>query len=112
MSYADAVQRGIAKLDEHVPDWRGRIRLDYLDMGDPESCIVGQVFKHEGGFNAGLSKLGIINAENFGFEINHDITEEVYEGITMDNYRDLQFYWDEELDACNCVMCRDDEEDE
>ena len=37
------VARGVALLDERVPDWRERINTDGLDMVTGTRCVVGQV---------------------------------------------------------------------
>jgi len=37
------VARGVALLDERVPDWRERIDIGRLDMLDGNACIVGQI---------------------------------------------------------------------
>jgi hypothetical protein len=39
----ESVKRGVALLDEKVPDWRSKIDLATLDMNDTDHCVVGQV---------------------------------------------------------------------
>lgn len=50
----DAVNRGIALLDEKAPGWRGKIKPENLDLADCRYCVLGQVFKH---YSSGLFKL-------------------------------------------------------
>lgn len=38
------VARGAAWLDSICPDWRGRIKVDKLDLANPRSCVLGQLF--------------------------------------------------------------------
>ena len=42
--YAAVIQRGMALLDEQVPDWWQRIRVDRLMLEDCKNCVVGQLF--------------------------------------------------------------------
>ena len=45
--YASLVRAGIAHLDENAgPDWRSKIDLGLLDLGDRFSCVLTQVFAH------------------------------------------------------------------
>jgi hypothetical protein len=41
----EKVKRGIAVLEEkYGPDWVDRIDLDTLDLGESDSCVLGQVY--------------------------------------------------------------------
>lgn len=40
--YEEEIARGVAVLDEHVPDWRDRVNVDVLDIGHATQCVVGQ----------------------------------------------------------------------
>lgn len=51
----DARDRGVALLDEHVPDWRTNVDRDELDMTSGHLCVLGQVF---GQYTAGRTALG------------------------------------------------------
>lgn len=45
------VKRGIAWLDETVPDWRVVINLETLEMQRPWRCVLGQIFAdHANGY--------------------------------------------------------------
>lgn len=52
----DAVARGVALLDEKVPGWRDRLSPNYLNMGDCEDCILGQMY---GWYEDGLAMVGL-----------------------------------------------------
>lgn len=53
---ADAnVQRGMALLDEKVPDWLDAIVLDELELACTQTCILGQVCGH---YSHGVDELG------------------------------------------------------
>jgi hypothetical protein len=41
-SVEERVAAGVAWLDEHAPDWVGRIDLERLDLTSPCRCILGQ----------------------------------------------------------------------
>ena len=48
MNLQKRVDRGIQLLDTHGPlDWRDRIDMDTLDLGDGDQCVLGQVFGDE-----------------------------------------------------------------
>jgi hypothetical protein len=70
------VARGVALLDETVPDWRQRIDVETLDMTDGTQCVVGQVFA--AAYWYGLGRLGLDegswDSHDYGF-----ITEVAYE---------------------------------
>lgn len=38
-----ARDKGVAWLNVAHPDWKERIKKDYLDLGDSENCILGQL---------------------------------------------------------------------
>lgn len=53
MTYEEEVTRGAQLLDQHAPaDWRDRLDLNRLRMGDVTACVVGQTFDVTG---SGLS---------------------------------------------------------
>jgi hypothetical protein len=56
MNAREAVARGVALLDEHMPGWELKIDLGALDMGDCDVCVLGQLV---GNYTRGLHKLGI-----------------------------------------------------
>lgn len=72
---ADRVQRGVALLDQRVPDWRERIDVERLDMAVSAHCVLGQL---NGGhrtptpYTAGLDALGLDyqGGEEHGFELH------------------------------------------
>ena len=59
------VARGVALLDERVPDWRTRIDTDRLNMLDGTACVVGQL-QHSldpagwSPWQYGLDRLGLV----------------------------------------------------
>ncbi len=44
MQYSDAVDAGVAVLDQKNPGWRGQVDLDILDMHNTRSCVLGQLY--------------------------------------------------------------------
>jgi hypothetical protein len=71
----DAFLRGVNRLDEHMPGWADEISLPRLDMGDPDSCILGQLF---GYWSKGVNLLNLIQptrmASYWGFDASDDIS--------------------------------------
>ena len=59
---ADArLDRVFNRLDQRIPDWEREIVLDELDMGNPDICLLAQVY---GTFEAGCDDLFPDPAEN------------------------------------------------
>ena len=60
------VRRGAAFLDERLPGWRKRIRLDELDLSSGCNCVLGQTL---GGYDEGKELLGLSEreVERYGF---------------------------------------------
>jgi len=60
------VERGIAFLDKHVPDWHYRINLEQLEMEFSDYCILGQLY---GDYHRGTAKLDLDEwqAYQYGF---------------------------------------------
>ena len=60
------VLRGVALLDEKVPNWRDRVKKDRLQMWDCFYCVLGQLF---GYYSTGLKALNITTDDgyNLGF---------------------------------------------
>ena len=54
MNAAERVARGAALLDAHVPGWAARVTLTLLDMSDPFTDVLGQLY---GQYGAGLRAL-------------------------------------------------------
>lgn len=83
------IDAGIKWLDEQRPDWRSRVDLDYLNMGDASDCILGQVFGH---FWKAVSGAGTdVPPHSMTYE------EAVNRGFTLDNriesYQELTNAW-------------------
>lgn len=98
----DKVDRGVQFLDAVVADWRNRIDLSELDLGDPAHCVLGQVFGDDddpvrSGWAEGSARLDEFEQDNsllsgdtyddtcilYGFDIDYgDLT-----------YLDLQSEW-------------------
>lgn len=50
-----AVAKAVALLDQLAPaNWRDEVTLEYLDMGDGEQCVLGQIY---GDYNVGITAL-------------------------------------------------------
>lgn len=63
----EAVRRGAAFLDGHIPGWRARVNADRLDMSGRRKSVLGQLF---GDADHGLLALGVSPQEavKLGFE--------------------------------------------
>ena len=64
--YDEAIDRGIALLDQKIPEWCHKMQLDHLDMADGKSCVLGQLFEapeNETGFGQGCSELAITSQD-------------------------------------------------
>ena len=59
------VAKGAKLLDEKKPGWASKIKTDKLYMNSNDDCIIGQLFK--GDCDKGLTKLGGIDPEEYGF---------------------------------------------
>jgi hypothetical protein len=46
---AERVQNGVEWLDAHRKGWRNDIDIDNLNLGDPWSCVLGQIAQAIGG---------------------------------------------------------------
>ncbi len=63
----DQVEKGMALFDKDKPDWLSRIDENKLNIADPNSCAVTQLY---GSFSGGLQELGISGrGHEFGFNI-------------------------------------------
>lgn len=86
--YTSVVRAGIEFLDRnYVGDWRKKIDLDGLDISSCDVCVLGQVF---GGYDNGLSTLGIdsYKARDYGFTTDYsmgDLTEAWKDALGKDN---------------------------
>lgn len=86
---SERIQRGIALLDERVPDWRTRVSARRLNTNSPWDCILGQLF---GTYSTGLSNLGLGSVypytigKAYGFDIENG-----------EEYADLTAAWREVL---------------
>jgi hypothetical protein len=89
------IARGIEFLDSAIKDWRQRIDLNFLDLADPEYCVLGQVFRNEqracGAYTAGTWRLhdwveettgeeADFFAADYGFE--REDSDDQYEALT------------------------------
>lgn len=84
------VLRGIALLDEKVPDWREKIEPESLFMDLCMSCVLGQIF---GYYPDGLEHLDIPShqqAIHYGFDA--DTNSE-----TSPKWNELTQLWKEQL---------------
>lgn len=96
------VDRGISALNARaekmtrLQGWPAKISLEELDMGDPDKCVLGQLFQ---GFWRGLSVMNIyetITMETLGFAVRPDIGYK-------DQYKVLTEIWKEKLQAMRTV---------
>lgn len=55
-----AVLAGVAVLDEHIPDWRGDVDRDALEMTRGDRCVLGQAWP--GGYHRAIEELIGIDA--------------------------------------------------
>lgn len=97
------VKKGAALLDQAIPGWWRRVVFNRLDMGDCNSCVLGQVYAggankvpgyEEDGFNFGCRELGLTQrqtAGSLGFDCYKD-----EDWITFHLLRD---FWIEEISA-------------
>ena len=81
------VLRGVALLDEKVPDWKLRVRGKSLDMESPYKDILGWLF---GSYHRGLGWLGLGSKDSvyYGFNPPED---------SKQLYLDLTQLWKEQL---------------
>lgn len=58
IDYEARVKRGIALLDERMPNWAGRINLDRLDIRSGSHCVTAQL-SGANNYLTGLKLLGL-----------------------------------------------------
>jgi hypothetical protein len=88
---ATRVARGVALLDEHKPGWERLIDLSQFDISRTDSCILGQLYRDEGGdvgFYNGLDVLGL-NTSGAGADGGFDN----YPDREQDQFPVLQKEW-------------------
>lgn len=44
---ADRIKLGVMFLNDVKPGWAGQIDTDELDLSDPQSCVLGQLYRDE-----------------------------------------------------------------
>lgn len=78
------IKAGMKLLDIEAPGWREKIDLEKLNLGNCESCILGQLFER---YTLGLFALELPpeEADSFGFNCNPS------------DYDKLTYYWQEAL---------------
>lgn len=57
-NFSEEIERGLAWLDEHAPEWITKVDVETLDINDPYRCVLGQVFAEATGdsrFTSGYS---------------------------------------------------------
>ena len=94
------IDKGVALLDEHRPQWYLHVDLDALDLDHCGQCVMGQTF---GYFADGIYRLIQVTdpgadfwgfAEDHGFSVDtdgHDAEEEY--GVVHDMYQTLTKEW-------------------
>jgi hypothetical protein len=105
MDYTTCAPRGAQLLDGRNPQWPFRIRLDTLDMSDPENCIIGQLYDGMS-YDHGLETLlGIdpAQARTYGFDLPHELRngQEI-----VDGYKRLNSEWTELIRTRREAMAR------
>jgi hypothetical protein len=85
---AELVSKGVALLNEQMPDWRERVRVELLWMPSGTMCILGQLY---GEFDIGAGALDIMCEEDrYGFCIPFkDADDDLYKF----DYAELQAEW-------------------
>jgi hypothetical protein len=53
--FKEQIARGIALINEKMPDWRENISIESLEMSMGDSCILGQLYS--GGYSEGIDHL-------------------------------------------------------
>lgn len=100
--YLDFVLKGVALLDQKVPDWRTRINTQDLDLEVGSDCIIGQVFReeyaseenrewwHAGTYFFGCHQLGVepSAAYRYGFDAS-----QIRDISNQSQYRLLREHW-------------------
>jgi hypothetical protein len=80
---ADAhVAKGVAVLDEKVPDWRDRVDAERLVMSSTWECILGQVFHNEAEASDDRLETGYSFGMPFLFGAAYDADRE---SVSIDN---------------------------
>lgn len=72
--YTERIERGAALLDELRPGWRTKVDVEALDVGDCQSCVLGQIL----GDYAQRGRIGLevrADAAEHGFALSfHEVT--------------------------------------
>lgn len=89
---SERVKRGVALLNERVPNWRACVDTASLDLGSGLACVLGQIF---GSYEKGLATLGLTASQGreYGFEtgLSHRLLPTIFGSGTM--YRQLTGLW-------------------
>jgi len=82
------VERGVAFLDQRMPDWVERVDLNTLDTQHLERCVLGQLF---GDYVIGVEELGLkeegdrldeVSVYSLGFQASGDEGQPTYADLT------------------------------
>lgn len=69
--YPDSIEAAAKILDAEYPKWATRIKIDQLNFGEIDKCIMGQLY---GNYSSGIVKLFEFNCDNiFGSNANKDL---------------------------------------
>ena len=111
INYEERVARGIALLDERVPDWVDMINLDRLDIRSGEFCVTAQIARFmfdDPHYATGMDYLGLENSEDYndGSYTDHGFNVESWRAPNMpdgydpeDGYGVLNTIWKREISA-------------
>jgi hypothetical protein len=95
----DAFYRGVAKLDDEIPNWWEKIDLKTFDIESSTYCVLGQL----GGFGLMQSYLGFESIEEtkaHGFEaLGVDRENCKVPGVVSKQYAKLQELWYDEIES-------------
>lgn len=82
------VARGAALLDVQRPGWEDEIDLSYLNLGDPDRCVLGQTY---GGYRNGLQNL--FKSQFSPFVVHPDAVAHGFEHDDQASYNALFYAW-------------------
>ncbi len=88
---AEAVQRGVALLDEKRPDWWKEVDPDRLSMGSPWSCTLGQLY---GSYGTGLKELELLGAFGRSLGVKYG-----FYAMSFEDYDELTRLWRLEINS-------------
>lgn len=98
MTYTEAMERGLALLDEHFPNWFTMVDTDTLEMSSCGNCVIGQLFPNEEYmFSESVQAMWA----EFGIESDSTFTYEWARKFGFDGVfpEDVNWLWIDEIQA-------------